>query len=192
MMHGLGQLAEACVVNPKQLDVGVWKVGGVMAALRLVELANSERALEKAVELLCDVIGQSWRSSEDAGEFRCAGGEPLELTPSALTERSQAYDILAHHLRAKASLITSTTHDTLLVFCGFDLETPGQSVVSNVLAVRHILLDFALWGATELQWAHLERLRELVQRSEHADFNLRRLSKMRESPFRRASTSAPS
>lgn len=68
MLHGLGQLTEACVANPKSLDVAVWKIGGIAVALRLVELASSEKQLETTVQLFVEVIGQSWRNSEDAGE----------------------------------------------------------------------------------------------------------------------------
>jgi hypothetical protein len=98
------------------------------------------------------------------------------------TERIQGYEILALHLHAKASLITLDSHAILLEFCGFDFSNPIRSVVSNVLAFRFLVLDFGLWGATEsaIQWAHFDRLRELVQRSEHAAFNLRRMAKMRE------------
>lgn len=67
MLHGLGQLTEACVANPKSLDVAIWKIGGIAVALRLVELASSEKQLETTVLLFVEVIGQSWRNSEDAG-----------------------------------------------------------------------------------------------------------------------------
>lgn len=106
--------------------------------------------------------------------LRCADS-PLRA------ERIQGYEILALHLRAKANLITHETHEALLAFCGFDFDDPSRSVVSNVLAFRFLLLDFALWGATEsaVQWSHIDRLRDQVQRSEHAAFNMRRLAKMR-------------
>lgn len=68
LMHGLGQLSEACVANPKPLDVALWKIGGIAVALRLVELATTEKQLETTVQLFVEVIGESWRNSEDAGQ----------------------------------------------------------------------------------------------------------------------------
>ena len=61
-------------------------------------------------------------------------------------------------------------------------RSPSKSVVSNPLAFRFLVLDFGLWSVMEpaIQWAHFARLREFVQRSEHRDFNTRRLAKMRE------------
>ena len=68
LMHGLGQLSEVCVANPKPLDVAIWKVGGIAVALRLIELAKTEKQLETTVQLFIEVVRESWRNSEDAGE----------------------------------------------------------------------------------------------------------------------------
>lgn len=165
--HGLGHLnGDPVVANPKGIDVALWKLGGVPVALRLVELAKTPKQLTQTVKLFIELVGHSWRNSED-------------------TERVQGYEIFALHLRAKPGLITPETHDALLAFVGFNFNIPTASVASNSLAFRFLALDFALWGMTEpaIQWAHFDRLREFVERSEHKDFNTRRLTKMRELGF---------
>ncbi|KAL8292462.1 hypothetical protein RQP46_001074 [Phenoliferia psychrophenolica] len=160
--HGLAMLeGEPCIANPQGLDVAIWKIGGVAVALRLVELASTSEQLKQAIQLFVELVSESWRNSED-------------------TERVQGYEILALHLRAKPGLISAETHDVLLAFVGFDFVIPAKSVVSNPLAFRFLVLDFGLWGLTDpaVQRAHCDRLREFVERSQHKEFNTRRLSKM--------------
>lgn len=65
--NGLGYLTNACVANPKSLDVAIWKVGGVAVALRLVELAQTPEQLYTTIRLFVEIVGQSWRNSEDTG-----------------------------------------------------------------------------------------------------------------------------
>jgi hypothetical protein len=67
--NGLGHLSEACVSNPKSLDVALFKIGGVAVALRLVELATTPRQLMTTIQLFVEVIGHSWRNSEDTGRY---------------------------------------------------------------------------------------------------------------------------
>ncbi|KAK4047538.1 beige protein-like 1 [Microbotryomycetes sp. JL201] len=159
--EGVADLSEACVGVPKSLDEAIWTVGGVSVVLRLIEVARTESQLDLAVKLFVEVIGQSWRNSEDA-------------------ERIQAYEILALLLKRKASLMSVRVYETLLELCGFDLQDGTQSVVSNVLAFRFIVLDFTLWSAVDvgLQQMHLLRLKQLLQLSAYPEFNLRRLTKM--------------
>jgi hypothetical protein len=56
-----------------------------------------------------------------------------------------------------------------------------ENTVTNPLAFRYLLLDFALWkrGTSETQISHLEMLLSLIEDSRHRLFNLRRLNKMR-------------
>ncbi|SGY50147.1 BQ5605_C001g00859 [Microbotryum silenes-dioicae] len=161
MPNGLGHLTQAHACNPRGLDAAVWKIGGVSVVTKLIELSKTSAQLATTVQLFVECIQDSWRNSEDA-------------------ERTQAYETLAYLLRHKASLIDARTHDIILSFCGLDVDEPTRSIVSNVLAFRFIILDLVLWGATDLpmQQRHLQRLRDFVQRSEHASFNMRRVVKM--------------
>ncbi|KAG0075751.1 hypothetical protein BGZ90_009531, partial [Linnemannia elongata] len=53
------------VAAPRGLDDSIWKVGGCVVALRIVESAKDTATLEKAVLLLDQLIRCSWRNSED-------------------------------------------------------------------------------------------------------------------------------
>lgn len=85
-------------------------------------------------------------------------------------------------LRRKATFITASVHDAILSLAGFDLAQPANSVVVNPLAFQHLVLDFSLWTAADpaVQWAHFDRLRDLITTSETADYNLKKLQKQRE------------
>lgn len=98
-----------------------------------------------------------------------------------LAEEQHGYEILALHLRNKASLVTAGVHDSIFALAGFDLGSPSRSVVSNTLAFQHLVLDFPLWCETEaaVQRTHFDRLRELVTTSDFADYNLKKLTKLR-------------
>ncbi|SCV71197.1 BQ2448_2785 [Microbotryum intermedium] len=161
MPNGLGHLTQAHACNPRGLDAAVWKIGGVSVVTKLIELSATSAQLATTVQLFVECIQDSWRNSEDA-------------------ERTQAYETLAYLLRHKASLIDSRTHDIILMFCGLDADEPRRSIVSNVLAFRFIILDLVLWGTTDpsIQQRHFQRLRDFVQRSEYASFNVRRVVKM--------------
>lgn len=155
---------EPVIARPRGFDEGIANLGGIAVALRLVELAATEKQLTTAVKLFIELVSDSWRNSEDA-------------------ERIQGYEILALHLRRHASLIASATHDALFKFVGYDLEDPTKSIVSNPLACRFLLLDLRLWNLTDsaIQMAHFARLRAFIDGTNaNTDFNLRRMLKMRE------------
>lgn len=67
--HVLAYLESASVALVQPLDVGLWKIGGVSIILRLVELASTPEQVRDAVKLFVEIVGQSWRNSEDAGEL---------------------------------------------------------------------------------------------------------------------------
>lgn len=165
-LHGLGFLEGApCASNPRSLDVAIWKIGGAPVLLRLVELAQTSLELTLAVRLFYEFVSESWRNSDDV-------------------ERVQGYEVLGFLLRKKAELITVETHDALIELGGFETGTTN-STVSNSLAFRFVLLDLGLWGSTavEVQRKHFKALQMFMGESEHHDFNIRRLTKMRKHLF---------
>ncbi|KAK4047592.1 beige protein-like 1 [Microbotryomycetes sp. JL221] len=159
--QGKALIDQAFVSLTQPLDEVIWTIGGVGVVLRLIELSQSESDLEMGVQLFIQVISRSWRNSEDA-------------------ERIQAYETLAMLLKSKAPYISLQVYNSLIEFCGFDLQDEHGSIVSNVLGFRYIILDFSLWADVnvELQQMHLLRLKQLLQLSDCPEFNLRRLTKM--------------
>jgi hypothetical protein len=103
------------------------------------------------------------------------------FSPFWRTEERQAYEILALHLRRKASLLTATSLDALLSLCGLDLKDPSRSVVANTLATQHVLLDFRIWSGVANEWqrTHLSKIEELVITASANEYNLRKLGKLR-------------
>ncbi|BGP38319.1 Beige protein-like 1 [Rhodotorula kratochvilovae] len=160
-LNGLAVVEGATVVRPRGLDDALWATGGTTMLLGWVEKAATGKQLELAVRVFVEALRDSWRLSEEA-------------------EERHAYEILALLLRRKASLVTAVVHDALLDFAGFNLASPGQSVVANTLAFQHLILDFALWKEMDssIQWAHFDRLRELITTSDAAEYNLKKLNKL--------------
>lgn len=99
-----------------------------------------------------------------------------------LAEHTQAYEILAAMLKSKADHISSELLQIIWQLCCQHSADSLATIVANVLAFRYIACDFGLWSAcpVEVQRAHLQLIKELVEHNVEAEFNLRRLSKLRE------------
>ncbi|KAF9202938.1 hypothetical protein BGZ49_006957, partial [Haplosporangium sp. Z 27] len=138
------------VAAPRGLDDSIWKVGGCVVALRIVESAKDTATLEKAVLLLDQLIRCSWRNSEDM-------------------ERIFGYEILGYILKQKKALFSIEMMNTLLGVVGMDLEYP-----------EHLMLDMDIWKKTdiEIQLLHLEQFKIFLQHSHKSSLNVKRLSTM--------------
>ncbi|KAG6843353.1 hypothetical protein H0H93_001298 [Arthromyces matolae] len=91
------------VVKAACLDMALWKIGGAAVALRLVQVANTQHELSRALGVLSDGLRNSWQNSEDM-------------------ERLRGYEILADILRNKAQLINVTGFETLFEFLGLNFR----------------------------------------------------------------------
>ncbi|GAA6018852.1 hypothetical protein JCM10207_000263 [Rhodosporidiobolus poonsookiae] len=160
-LNGLAYVEDGTVAVPIGVDDAIWAAGGLTLVLGWVEKAESASELQVAVELFVEAVWDSWRNSEEA-------------------EEQHAYEVFGLLLRRKASLINVEVHDALLTLAGFKLAAPEFSVVGNTLAMANLILDFQLWCKVDpvLQWAHFDRLRELVTTSKTSDYNLRKLNKL--------------
>ncbi|KAF9918002.1 hypothetical protein BX616_010643, partial [Lobosporangium transversale] len=149
------------VAAPRGLDDSIWKVGGCVVALRIVESAKDTATLEKAVLLLDQLIRCSWRNSEDM-------------------ERIFGYEILGYILKQKRALFSIDMVNTLLSVVGMDLEYPDDSVITNSFAFRHLMLDMDIWRKTDIniQLLHLEQFKIFLQHSHKSSLNVKRLSTM--------------
>ncbi|KAI1299170.1 hypothetical protein EDD11_006490 [Mortierella claussenii] len=149
------------VAAPRGLDDSIWKVGGCVVALRIVESAKDTATLEKAVLLLDQLIRCSWRNSEDM-------------------ERIFGYEILGYILKQKKALFSIEMMNTLLSVVGMDLEYPDDSVITNSFAFRHLMLDMDIWKKTDtdIQLLHLEQFKIFLQHSHKSPLNVKRLSTM--------------
>ncbi|GAA5921426.1 hypothetical protein JCM3775_003043 [Rhodotorula graminis] len=159
-LNGLALVENAAVVRRGALDDALWAAGGTTLLLRWIEKASTAKQLEMSVGVLVEALEDSWRLCEEA-------------------EERHAYEILALHLRAKASLVTAVVHDSILGLVGFDRDSPARSVVTNTLAFQHLVLDFQLWREVDpsVQRAHFDQLRRLITTSDLSEYNLKKLTK---------------
>ncbi|KAG1474371.1 hypothetical protein G6F56_000395 [Rhizopus delemar] len=151
----VGEPTAALTLN---LDESVWKIGGCLVALKLIEKAQTTKMLCKATSFLLEIIRYSWRNSVDM-------------------ERCHGYEILAFILKQKRDLITLELFDLLLVFIGKNTQNPGDSVINNPLAYRYVVLNFEVWKKTclEVQKAHLGQFVLFLNTSKLRSFNIRQL-----------------
>ncbi|KAL4077210.1 hypothetical protein V8B97DRAFT_1866535 [Scleroderma yunnanense] len=153
---------DVCAITFQTFDVVLWGIGGARLTLRLVQLAQTQHELSRAITILCDSIRNCWQNSEDM-------------------ERISGYDALASILYSKAHLINITSFETLFEFLGLSFRSPDTSTVTNAVAYRVIALDFELWSTTNpaIQRTHLEHFSFLLRASRYRRFNARvRLSKL--------------
>ncbi|KAG5653218.1 hypothetical protein H0H81_001695 [Sphagnurus paluster] len=143
-------------VKAECLDTALWKIGGASVALRLVQVANTQHEISRALGVLTDGLRNSWQNSEDM-------------------ERLRGYEILADILRGKAAMINVTGFETLFEFLGLNFRFPDQSTVVNTVAYKAIALDFELWSHArkEIQQVYLEHFTTVLQTSRYHKFNSR-------------------
>ncbi|TBU31477.1 beach-domain-containing protein [Dichomitus squalens] len=154
--------SDVFVARSDGLDLAMWEIGGAAVALRLVQLAQNQHEVSRALGVLTDGLRNSWQNSEDMEQMR-------------------GYDILTDILRKKCQLINMTGFETLFEFLGMNFRSPDHSTITNTVAYRAIALDFQLWSRTrkEIQLVHLEHFATLLETSRHKRFNMKqRMSKL--------------
>ena len=52
------------------LDLAMWEIGGAAVALRLVQLAQNQHEVSRALGVLTDGLRNSWQNSEDMEQMR--------------------------------------------------------------------------------------------------------------------------
>ncbi|KAJ5947666.1 hypothetical protein N7466_000681 [Penicillium verhagenii] len=184
--QGVGILTgDPVVAVPWSLDDASWCLGGCAAVhLSLVQSSGSPDTLRLAVEALYEAIQDNWRNSE-------------------AMERENGYGILAALLREKLgfqlgnfsssksavanyspeeqiSLTLDLLHLTLK-FVGYDPEHPNQSIITNPLAYRVLLVDMDIWrhGGPPVLDLYYTQFRVFATDSNYHRFNAKRLGRMR-------------
>ncbi|KAJ5146347.1 Concanavalin A-like lectin/glucanase subgroup [Penicillium bovifimosum] len=185
--QGVGILTgDPVVAVPRAMDDASWCIGGCAAVhLSLIKAASTADSTRMAVEALYEAVKDNWRNSE-------------------AMERENGYGILAALLREKlgfymgnsptgikipvvssdplelASLMLDLLRLTL-AFVGYDFEKPNNSIITNPLAYRVLLVDMDVWRLGELQVLELyySQFRTFATDSNYRRFNARRLGRMR-------------
>lgn len=178
---------DPAVVMPQSLDDAAWRIGGCAAVgLAILEAAQTNDAVVRALKILFESIQESWRNSE-------------------AMEREHGFGVLANLLANKLGLgntrtVTGTQSPLtvpgdyrnteslsleiltlVLKFVGYRAEKPEDSVIDNPLAYRILLVDFDLWrsAAPSVQRLYYDQFAAFGTRSKYHQFNTKRLSRMR-------------
>ncbi|RKO94777.1 hypothetical protein BDK51DRAFT_29155 [Blyttiomyces helicus] len=152
--------ASVLAVCPERMIDGIWKLGGCVILLMLVERSTTPDALYKSIAILVDSIRGNWRNTEEM-------------------ERERFYEVLAFILKGKKALITIALMDVLSALVGRTLDNSNEAEIANASAFRDIFLDPELWkGSIDIQKYLLYLLSDFVIHSSNADANIKRLNKM--------------
>ncbi|KAJ3413074.1 hypothetical protein HDV05_008528, partial [Chytridiales sp. JEL 0842] len=119
---------DVLVVCPNRFVDNLWKVGGILALIKLLESSFSSECLYKTVLLIVCAIQNIWRETD-------------------LSENQKYYEHFAYVLQSKLDLLNVPTIDAILSMAEIVLPNSSVTVIDNVQALQHIILDGILWKA---------------------------------------------
>lgn len=193
LSHALFQISGVTLCSPKGLDDSIWKVAGSIFLVKLISLSSTEPQLLSTIKMFFEAISHNWRLSEDAEKIQA-----YETLAYILRNKSHLISEEIHRvLLLFAGIVTEgpptstpaqksehpfpTLENTTL-----DDETSQvdrglqESVITNPLAFRFLLLDFDLWSRTtsNIQEKHFKSLSYVIEKSRWSAFSSKRISKM--------------
>lgn len=187
--QGVGILTgDPVVAVPMSLDDASWCLGGCASVhLSLIQAANSAETTCLAVEALYEAIQDNWRNSEAMERENGYGilasllREKLGFTASNFTGHNRTTALGCSH--EEQSALTLDLLRLTLKFVGYDSERPNQSIITNPLAYRILLVDLDIWRLGELPCLKLyySQFRAFATDSNYRRFNAKRLGRMRKS-----------
>lgn len=68
--HDAAMENDVFVARCNGLDLAMWEIGGAAVALRLVQLAQNQHEVSRALGVLTDGLRNSWQNSEDMEQLR--------------------------------------------------------------------------------------------------------------------------
>ena len=169
--YGIAVLTgDPSIMVPQSLDDASWRAGGCApVGLALIETANSTKNILRALDILLNSIQYSWRNSETM-------------------ERENGFGVLASLLTLKIEGLENEdlaleALERILWFVGYDKKQPENSIINNPLAYRILLVDLDVWRScsAQVQKQYYEQFATFAKGSKHHHFNMKRLSRMRES-----------
>lgn len=185
--RGFGRLSgDPVVVVPQSLDDAIWRVGGCVAVgLKLVQSANSLKAMLRSVKILLEAVGGNWRNCE-AMEQRNGFAvlaevlrQKIGFALGGLTMRnSSSLDVTMEECE---SFISDLLREVLR-FVGYDEQSPTESLIINPLAYRVLLVDLEIWrraNSLETQKLYYEQFVQFAKGSKHHHYNAKRFQRIR-------------
>ena len=185
--HGVAILAgEPVVTTPQSLDDAAWRMGGCAAiGLPLIASAKTTEEVSVAVDILLQSVQCSWRNSETMER------ENGYAVLAAILREKLGYQLSPNQTSRSTPAIPVTSMDrsalalrllrAILSFVGYDFDTVGQSVVTNPLAYRILLVDTDIWrqGSIAVQELYFSQFAVFGAGSQNFRFNSKRLIRMR-------------
>ena len=168
------------VASTQALDDATWRLGGCLPiGLSLLDAVKTKQDVNRALDIFFATIKGSWRNSEAMEKengFSILGcilstklPKLIDINASGRPSQEGKDDILLDILMK------------ILVFVGYELDNPENSVINNPLAYRVLLVDLDIWRSAPLQVQRLyyEQFTVFSIGSKHHLFNARRMSRMR-------------
>lgn len=173
-MHGGVRLTHALALSNH-----IWRLcGGVSFAIKLLEVATQEDAILQAIRVIFKLVNDNWRMSE---AFEKEGSFPtmalLIRSKSVLRRNSLQLESLAN----TENPFSLRLLQLILENVGYNFKDPTSSVISNPLAYRALIVDSDIWRSSEgvSQKLYYKQFIDFIATSQHASFNIKRLSRMR-------------
>ena len=69
-LNDAGLDKDVLIARCNGLDLAMWEIGGAAVALRLVQLAQNQHEVSRALGVLTDGLRNSWQNSEDMEQMR--------------------------------------------------------------------------------------------------------------------------
>lgn len=164
--HGIAIMTgEPVVVLPQSLDDAAWRIGGAATiGLKMVELAKTPKQLCRAVDILFQMVKNSWRNSE-------------------AMERENGFAALGYLIRQKSvnGMVGKELLKLVLDFVGYRHDAPEESFIINPLAYRILVVDFDIWKKADVktQQDYFLQFTTFTSGSKYHHFNSKRLLRMR-------------
>ncbi|KAL9038355.1 MAG: hypothetical protein Q9214_005310 [Letrouitia sp. 1 TL-2023] len=175
------------IVLSQPLDDATWRIGGCTPVnLNLLEKADTEASIIRALSIVFESIRENWRNSE-AMERENGFGILASLLATKLERKLPKPESLTDNSSSAGpdgpedSEFPLKVLDLILRFLGYRAGKQEESVLNNPLAYRTLLVDSDYWreAAPSVQRLYYEQFTVFAIDSKYSHFNAKRLSRMR-------------
>ena len=177
------------VVVPISIDNAAWGIGGCAAVgLALLEAAQEPEEVLRALKILFESVQQNWRNSEAMERENGFGVLSTLISTKLSAQRTDSCKNSnppdsSRTDRHSASPLALLVLNQILSFVGYCSSSPEDSVINNPLAYRILLVDMEFWriATPQVQKLYYAQFVVFGIRSKYHVFNMKRLSRMRQS-----------
>lgn len=144
-------------VNPNFLTKSIWKLGASHLLLKLLDSSSTTESLFLSSTFLVEALSNSRRLIKDM-------------------EDGMYYEVVAHILTTKASLLTIPIIEVYLDLIGRNIVKPQESKIMNYDAYSQLFLNPCIWNvSSELAIFYLQHFEIFITKSSFRTDNLRKI-----------------